>query len=148
MLRTTPPDASAPLPERGVPVSFSSPGVPPGEDGIANGREYENEAARKAENDDGGVYEPSSEDHDFLQMVRVAEQQAQLYTAQVNRRAWSQSYRAFHNEHFVGSKYTRPEYRGRSRLFVPKTLSALRKDLAAVAASMFNNVDAISCKAG
>ncbi len=38
-----------------------------------------------------------------------------------------------------GLKYTRPEWRGRSRLFVPKTRTAVRKDMAAVAASLFNN---------
>ena len=48
----------------------------------------------------------------------------------------------------MGSKYTRPEWRGRSKLFVPKTRAAVRKDLASVAASLFNNIDAINCLPG
>jgi hypothetical protein len=85
---------------------------------------------------------------DFLGMVRECESQALLYVQQANRRAWSQSYRAFHNEHYIGSKYTRPDWRGRSKLFVPKTRAAVRKDNAAVAASLFNSIDAINCLPG
>ncbi len=85
---------------------------------------------------------------DFLQLVREAEQQSNLYLAQVNRKAWTQSYRAFHQEHFVGSKYTRPDWRNRSKFFRPKTRSAVRKDMAAVAASMFGSVTAIQCLPG
>jgi hypothetical protein len=42
----------------------------------------------------------------------------------------------------------RPDFRGRSKLFRPKTRSAVVKDEAAVAASLFNNLDAINCLAG
>jgi len=132
---------------RALPVSMSSPNVPPGEDGIARGLGLENAATALAAHPDGVDADPA-DDIDFLGMVRYAESQAQLYTAQANRKAWSQAYRAVHNEHYIGSKYTRPEWRNRSRLFVPKTRGALRKDMAAVAASLFNNVDAINCKAG
>lgn len=133
---------------RAQPISFSSPGHPPGNDGILRAQELENQAAHDAGSLDGLDEDHRTPPRDFLKLVGEAEQQAQLYTAQVNRKAWSQSYRAFHNEHYVGSKYTRPEYRGRSRLFVPKTRGAVRKDLAAVAASLFNVVDAVNCKAG
>src|SRR5690242_6484888 len=110
MLRATPPDnASGLLPKRGLPVSFSSPGTPPGNDGNARAQELENEAAQVARDAIGAGLTNDPDDQDFLSMVRTAEQQAQLYTAQVNRRAWAQSYRAAHNEHYIGSKYTRPE---------------------------------------
>ena len=147
-LRTTPPDnASGKIPERGLPVAFYGPrNVPPGEDGLARGGELENVAYDKAAYPDGVSRADSPTD--FLEIVQTAEQQSQLYTAQVNRRAWTQSLRASHSEHYIGSKYTRPEWRGRSRLFVPKTRTALRKDLAAVAASLFNNIDAINCLPG
>jgi hypothetical protein len=172
-LRTTPPGEDPLRGTRGLPVSFSSPGTPP-DDG-ARGRfagktgnggfvrdnrwrgmagvdqqpepdELENQAADDAENPP--ELQQDIPDVDFLGLVRIAEQQAQLYTAQVNRRAWSQSLRAFHNEHFVGSKYTKPEWRNRSRLFVPKTRAAVRKDMAAVSASLFNSIDAVTCLPG
>src|ERR1700731_4759912 len=103
-LRTQPPDSSADLPLRGMPPPFSSssrsdkPGaVPHGEDGVTHARQLENSAQRDA--DAAGLTDGASDtpDYDFLRMVRIAEQQAQLYTARVNRRAWSQSYRAAHN---------------------------------------------------
>lgn len=87
-------------------------------------------------------------DAEFLSMVREAEAQAELYANQVNRRQWSQVYKAFHNEHFTGSKYDSPEWTNRSKLFVPQTRKAVRKDLAAVAASLFGSIDAVSVLAG
>lgn len=143
-LPTQPPDnSSAPLPSRGLPVSFSQPGRPPGEDGVEHAALHATEHPEGV--DDYSIERPGI---DFLSVVRQAEQQAQLYMAQVNRRAWAQSYRAHHNEHFIGSKYTKPEWRNRSRLFVPKTRTAVRKDLATVAASLFNSIKAIDCLPG
>jgi hypothetical protein len=85
---------------------------------------------------------------DFLKLVREAEDQAQLYVSQVNRRSWTQTLRAFHNEHFVGSKYTKTDWRNRSKIFRPKTRSAVLKDQAAVAASLFGTVDSVNCLPG
>jgi hypothetical protein len=108
--------------------------------------EIENEAQEHAE-----TLPPTDYDGrliDFLQLVREAEEQALLYVNQVNRKAWTQSLRAFHNEHFIGSKYTKPDYRNRSRFFVSKTRSAVWKDMAAAAASIFSNVNAIDVLPG
>lgn len=146
-LRTQPPGEDGTNGVRAMPISYSGQGTPPGEDGVLRAQSLENAAAFDAEHPDG-LGEGQENDIDFLHLISLAEQQAQLYMAQVNRRAWSQSLRAMHNEHYVGSKYTRPEYRNRSRLFVPKTRTAVRKDMAAVAASLFNNIDAINCLAG
>jgi hypothetical protein len=133
---------------RALPVTINSDGTPPGEDGLTRGLgELENNAQEQAAGSNG-IEDDDEESIDFLHLIREAESQALLYVAQVNRRAWSQSLRAYHNEHYVGSKYTRPDWRGRSKLFVPKTRAAVRKDLAAVAASLFNSVDAINCTAG
>ncbi len=138
-LPTQPPDnASASMPTRGLPVTFNNPGRPPGEDGL--------EKAQQSLN--APDYGDAVSRFNFLQVVTEAEAQAQLYMAQVNRKAWAQAYHAIHNEHFSGSKYLKTEYRSRSRLFVPKTRTAIRKDLAAVAASLFNSIDAISCLPG
>lgn len=103
--------------------------------------------------DDGGGYdddefEEKPTEATFLQLVREADSQAQLYINQVNRNAWARSMRAFHNEHFPGSKYQSDDFKNRSKIFVPKTRGAVRKDLAATAASLFGTIDAISCSPG
>lgn len=92
--------------------------------------------------------EPETPDVDFLQLVREAEAQSSRYMNQMNLRAWAQTMRAFHQQHYLGSKYTKPDFRNRSRFFRPKTRSAVRKDMAAVAASLFGNIDAINCIPG
>lgn len=133
---------------------------PPGEDGLNRPRaasDLENEAQAHAEtaggdlvtrNDGTADFDDKPTDTEFLQMVRDAEAQAQMYIAQVNRKSWARVYRAYHQEHFVGSKYRSPQYDNRSKLFIPKTRAAIRKDLAAVAASLFGSLDAVSCLPG
>lgn len=86
--------------------------------------------------------------NEFLAMVREAETQATTYMNQVNRRSWTQGYRAFNNKHFAGSKYDHPDFANRSRLFVPATRKAVRKDMAAVAASLFGSLDAVTVMPG
>jgi hypothetical protein len=155
MLRSTPPGEDPVGDARVSRVGFFAHGSPPGEDSVNNlaghgdlyqqtldaalppGAAEEDLAARSGR---GEV--------DYLHLITIAEQQANLYVQQVNRRAWSRSYRAFHNEHFVGSKYGHRDWSNRSKIFRPKTRSAVRKDGAAVAASLFGTVDAISCSAG
>jgi hypothetical protein len=145
-LRTTPPGEDPTKGVRGKPQPFSANSLPPGEDGLApEGRMI------AAASENGTVPKPQAPGTpivDFLQLVREAEQQSLLYQNANNRRAWAQSYRAWHNEHFSGSKYLKPDWRSRSKLFIPKTRSAVRKDSAAVMASLFNNVKAINCLPG
>src|SRR5579871_1795926 len=140
MLRSSPPDRDPLGGARALPVSFNSRGTPPGEDAVQAGArdtfnsrtgEIENQAQSASAYPDGVNGGPEDEGAiDFLAYVRQAEDQSLLYQNQANRKAWSQSYRAFHNEHYIGSKYTRPEWRGRSKLFVPKTRGAVKKDAA------------------
>lgn len=96
--------------------------------------------------DDDFDYEPS--DQEFLAMVREAENQATTYMNQVNRRQWTQSYRAYNNKHFQGSKYWSDDFAGRSKFFVPATRKAVRKDLAAVSASLFGTIDSVTVMPG
>jgi hypothetical protein len=147
MLRTTPPGEDPLGDARVSPVGFFDNGSPPGEDGIDDLYQHTLDAATPP----GAAPESASARAagvDYLHLITVAEQQANLYVQQVNRRAWSRSYRAFHNEHFVGSKYGHRDWSNRSKIFRPKTRSAVRKDGAAVAASLFGTVDAITCSAG
>jgi hypothetical protein len=152
MLRATPPG------EDGAPGRASGRGAlkspPPGEDGLtAAPDELENDAQDDAEPgstslDDDEEFDEQPSDGEFLQMIAEADAQALQYVSQVNRRSWERGYRAFHQEHFNGSKYTSDEYKNRSRLFIPKTRTAVRKDNAAVMASLFGSIDAVNCMPG
>jgi hypothetical protein len=109
------------------------------------------DGAAKEEDDTEGFDEDFNEkpsDAEFLQMVREAEDQATTYMNQVNRKHWTRSYRAFNNEHFIGSKYGTDDWTNRSKLFVPATKKAVRKDMAAVAASLFGSLDAVTVLPG
>lgn len=143
-------DSAGLLSARGSPVAFGPGGEPPGQRTITlvssgDDDEIENKAGQVGLPDDD---DDDEEDIDFFQLVREMEEQSLLYLNQVNRKSWAQSLRSAHNEHFVGSKYTKPEWRNRSKLFIPKTKGAIKKDLAAVSASMFGSVDAINCAPG
>jgi hypothetical protein len=145
MLRTTPPGEDPVGEARVSPVGFFEHGSPPGEDGVNDLYQHASDLALPP----GSAPERVGHDApDYLHLITIAEQQANLYVQQVNRRAWSRSYRAFHNEHFAGSKYGHKDWSNRSKIFRPKTRSAVRKDGAAVAASLFGTVDAITCSAG
>jgi hypothetical protein len=163
MLRSTPPGEDPVGDARVSRVGFFAQGAPPGEDGLARrslGEDGMNNLAGHgdlyqrtldAATPPGAAEESAPESRgevDYLHLISIAEQQANLYVQQVNRRAWSRSYRAFHNEHFAGSKYGHRDWSNRSKIFRPKTRSAVRKDGAAVAASLFGTVDAITCSPG
>lgn len=132
----------------------------PGEDGIERpgaASELENKAMWQSAGGNDGFGESQQEqddfnekptDAEFLALVRDADAQALQYVQQVNRRSWERGYRAFHQQHFDGSKYRSDDYKNRSKLFIPKTRTAIRKDMAAVAASLFGSVDAVSCMPG
>lgn len=126
---------------------------PPGEDTVTKGGDRRGDD----DYDDGQDNEPDNDSDDasgvptetqFLQMVTEATEQGKFYSNQVNKRAWERAYRAYRQQHFVDSKYTTSEFRNRSRLFVPKTRAAVRKDLAAISASLFGSHDAVSIEGG
>jgi len=93
-------------------------------------------------------FEDKPSDREFLSMVREAENQATTYMNQVNRRSWTQSYRAWNNRHFLGSKYLSDDFVHRSKFFVPATRKAVRKDMAAVSASLFGTIESVTVMAG
>lgn len=136
--------------------------TPPGEDGVhrprsatprdleraEQGFQEEGEEGFFEEDDDGLEFDEKPSDNDFLQMVYEADQQALQYVNQVNRDSWQRGYRAYHQEHPDGSKYKSSDYNNRSRLFIPKTRTSVRKDMAATAASLFGTIDAVNTMAG
>src|SRR3979490_1582736 len=85
---------------------------------------------------------------DYLKLMRDARQRGQSYYTENLKGPIDSSYRAFRNKHFAGSKYWSTEYRNRSKLFRPKTRSAVRKAGAGAISALFASTDAVKCAAG
>lgn len=125
---------------------------PPGEDGFA--KQDQNLYARAQAAATGSA--PRDEDKNaaeqgeinWLKLVSEAETQGGQFAQDQIKGAWDASYKAFHNQHIAGSKYRSKDYSGRSKLFRPKTRSAVRKANAAAAAALFATMDTISCSPG
>lgn len=84
---------------------------------------------------------------DFLALVGTAEDISRRYQTQQLSRTLNRTYRAWRNEHAEGSKYLGQAWRGRTRLFVPKTRAAVRKNLAGAAAALFSTEDVVNITA-
>src|SRR5690606_5237217 len=94
----------------------------------------------------GGTYAAEAgapTDIDLLQVIANFQRIAKDYQQRTIQKPLQRAYRAFRNEHAEGSKYLGPAWRGRSRLFVPKTRSAVRKNAAGIAASLFSTEDVV-----
>jgi hypothetical protein len=145
MLRATPPG------EDGIRKSRPSPNdgtiLPPSR-ALARAEQGHGDAGMDIEDDDDMPFDEKPSDEEFLEMCYEADQQALQYINQVNRDQWERGYRAFHQEHFQESKYLTRDYNNRSKLFVPKTRTSVRKDMAATAASLFGSIDAVNCAPG
>lgn len=123
----------------------------PGEDGFA--KQDQNLYARTQAAATGSA--PRDEDKaaaegeiNWLKLVAEAEAQGGQFAQDQIKGAWDASYKAFHNQHIAGSKYRSKDYSGRSKLFRPKTRSAVRKANAAAAAALFATMDTVSCSPG
>ena len=81
--------------------------------------------------------EPWQDRTRVLQIIRADEENATTYAEQNTRTRWARTIKAFHNQHFDGSKYTSEMWKGRSKLFRPKTRAAVRKNMAAAARALF-----------
>lgn len=84
---------------------------------------------------------------DLLGIMAQAERISKDYQKRTVEKSLGRSYRAWHNEHAEGSKYLGTAFRGRSRLFVPKTRSAVRKNLATAASALFSTEDVVNVSA-
>lgn len=60
---------------------------------------------------------------------------------------WHRGYRSFRNQHFEGSKYLSPRFKGRSKIFRPKTRTAVFKNLALVRQALFSTVSPLTMEA-
>jgi hypothetical protein len=109
------------------------------------------EMARSMAVDDGaGVADPApttEDDPDWLSMARDAYENSTRFLESSLRAQWERNERAFQSRHPSGSKYYSDQYKGRSRLFRPKTRTSIRQGDAALAAAMFANEDVLSVTA-
>ena len=80
-------------------------------------------------------------------MLREASGQSRSFFETYVHNRWERSYRAFNNEHFAGSLYLQDAYRNRSKIFKPKTRSAVRKRQATRAKALFTTGDVVSVMA-
>jgi hypothetical protein len=102
---------------------------------------YTNEGSAKETADD----DPSN-DSFWLKRARESHQASQTWFDVSIRRKAEDHMRLFNSEHPRGSRYSDESYRKRSRLFRPKTRSAIRKTEAAGVAAFFATQDALTCQ--
>lgn len=103
------------------------------------------ESVGRAYRETTGPAPKAGEGMDYLQLIGQAEDISKDDFSRRIQRAIGNSQRAWRNEHSHGSKYLdKVNFRGRSRLFVPKTRSAIRKNKAGAAAALFSTNDVIS----
>lgn len=81
---------------------------------------------------------------DYLQLCRDAYSSSTSYIDTNFRKQWEDNLRMFQSKHPRDSKYLSDSYKHRSKIFRPKTRSAVRKNEAAAAAAFFANTDVVS----
>jgi hypothetical protein len=103
--------------------------------------EDEQEAPEEAE---GGF--PLTESQ-LKSLTRSAYTQGASYQQTTLHPRWQAAYNSFNNKHNSDSKYQSSRFRGRSRLFRPKTRATTRKKMAEAAAALFATSEAIQIEA-
>src|SRR5437763_213882 len=84
------------------------------------------------------------DDNHLLRLHQQAVEQGTRYLSGSIKQGWDRSYRAWRNEHSLGSKYLNAAWSGRSKTFRPKTRSAIRKNLASAAKALFGTGDVVA----
>ena len=86
------------------------------------------------------AFEPED---DWLGLARTAYENSTDWLDNNMRKQWERNLASFQNRHAPGSKYHSEAYRGRSRLYIPKTRAAMCGNEAAVAAAYFSTGDVL-----
>jgi hypothetical protein len=95
--------------------------------------------------------EPTKKELDeqgWLQYARTSFDASTDYLDANIRNQWERNIRNWQGRHPVGSKYDSEDYKGRSKLFRPKTRATVRKNEAACAAAFFSSQDLITTTPG
>lgn len=83
-------------------------------------------------------------DNEWIRLSRQAFEASTSYLQANLRRQWERNISNFRSEHPSGSKYHSQAYKHRSRLFRPKTRSAIRSNEAALASAYFSTADVLN----
>lgn len=105
------------------------------------------EAVKDKAQEPAGDVPQQNFDSFWINLARDAHTSGATYFDAAVRDRIIQDVRQFNNEHPEGSKYHSPAYAKRSRLFRPKTRSAIRKNEATAAAAFFSTEDVVSVRA-
>lgn len=92
----------------------------------------------------GPQREVSPNKDEWLDMAQEAFLTSTSYVDNNYRRKWEDGIKHFQSEHATGSKYTKSQYMYRSKIFRPKTRSAIRNNEAACASAFFSNQDVVA----
>lgn len=93
---------------------------------------------------DGAPQVPGENDGYWLRLASEAYQTSTTFIDTNYRSKWEDNLRHFRSKHASGSKYNKPSYQFRSKLFRPKTRSMSRNFESAIAAAFFANADLVS----
>lgn len=83
-------------------------------------------------------------DNIWLSKAKMAFDQSTTFVDNNYRKQWENNIRHFHSKHHTGSKYFKPSYKYRSKMFRPKTRAAIRSNEAAASIAFFSNQDVVS----
>ncbi|MGH2721614.1 MAG: portal protein [Actinomycetota bacterium] len=81
---------------------------------------------------------------DWLALAGNAYEASTTYMDAYLRPEWERSLKQWQGRHAADSKYTNDAYKGRSKMFRPKTRGAIRKNEAMAAAAYFSTQDVVS----
>lgn len=81
---------------------------------------------------------------DFLQLANDAYESSESYVDSYLRKQWEDGLKQWQSKHASGSKYNADAYKGRSRLFRPRTRAVIRKNEAAAATAFFSTQDIVN----
>lgn len=113
-----------------------------------NAPSIENEADEmEGELEEQGEAEFPLSESQLMRLVKSAYSQGASYQQKVLQPRWLSAYNAFNNKHSSDSKYSSSRFRGRSRLYRPKTRSTARKKQSEAASALFSTSDALIVRA-
>jgi hypothetical protein len=116
---------------------------------VASPSEIDYEATDPAlfsiEDDEGDADAPMS-DEEFLNLLRQADTQATTLQTEMTSR-WQRAYRAARNEHSTQSKYLTDTWARRSKVFIPRTRTAVEKIMVTAAGALFSTQDVVNIEA-
>lgn len=79
----------------------------------------------------------------FMYLMKSAYAQGTAYQTSILQPRWASAYNAWNNKHNADSKYNQTRFRGRTKLFRPKTRATARKKAADAAAALFSTAEVV-----